>query len=174
MIFRFQDITIWNSSFSIWYIEKILFHLNSETAYLDHSTFLIVFISHILVPMPGPMSPFLSPSVKILYNGGNRGKQRQLLLSSSAVVKLRVELKDLCVPLEGVFFTSKWIRLFCYFCIEYPGENFSQNFSYNFSEFLYNFRTFSHFFIRTHIYSYELEHFSEILHLFSKCFIYVN
>ena len=57
--------------------------------------------------MLGPMPPFLSPSVKNLYNGGNIGKQRQLLLLSSAVVKLRVELKDLCVPLEGVFFTSK-------------------------------------------------------------------
>jgi len=44
-----------------------------------------------------------------------------------------------------------------------PNENFSQNFSCNFSEFLYNFIIFSHFL-------YELEHFSENLHLF----IYVN
>jgi len=36
-----------------------------------------------------------------------------------------------------------------------PVEKFSQNFLYNFSEFLYNFITFSHFL-------YELEHFSEI------------
>ena len=43
----------------------------------------------------------------------------------------------------------------------FPGENFSQNFSYNFSECLYNFITFSHFL-------YELKHFSENLHLFSE------
>jgi len=43
----------------------------------------------------------------------------------------------------------------------FPGENFSQNFSYNFSECLYNFITFSHFL-------YELKHFSENLRLFSE------
>ena len=47
---------------------------------------------------------------------------------------------------------------------QYSGEKFSQNFSYNFSEFLYNFRTFSQLFL------YELEHFSENLYLFSEYF----
>jgi len=35
-----------------------------------------------------------------------------------------------------------------FFISPFPGENFSQNFSYNFSEFRYNFITFSHFFIQ--------------------------
>ena len=43
-------------------------------------------------------------------------------------------------------------------------EKFSQNFSYNFSEFLYNFITLSHF-LYEHFY---FEHFSKNLHLFSE------
>jgi len=47
-----------------------------------------------------------------------------------------------------------------------PGENFSQNFSYNFLEFLYNFSKFLYNFITFSHFLYELEHFSENLQLF--------
>jgi hypothetical protein len=57
--------------------------------------------------------------------------------------------------------------------VKNPGENFSQNFLYNFSEYLYNFVASSDF-------AYELEHFSKILrknleslHLLSDFFVYL-
>jgi len=56
-----------------------------------------------------------------------------------------------------------------------PGENFFQNFSYNFAEFLYNFSEFlrisSNFIIFSH-FLYELKHFSKNL-IFSQNFSYM-
>jgi len=71
-----------------------------------------------------------------------------------------------------IFKSSDMHSKFFFYCQVNSGENFFQNFSYNFLEFLYNFSEFLYNFIAHFL--YELQHFSENLHLFLELFIYVN